>query len=180
MGHGLFGGLCSVMNWPKSSQLSSTLVRPTTSPNVHLCRTKLTTHGDDRRAAYTVKFSKSAVSDKVPDERTVIAERPDFWLVTQCKTYQTKLRCRKPARSVQPFDQTPTHHGLLCDLSLLTDTGLPRATTNVHYDEIDHKVRRLTVQGGPKKRGHKLTTIILSNLNRFWDVFHWRAWPTHC
>ena len=77
-GHGLFGGLCSVMNWPKSSQLSSTLVRPTTSPYVHLCRTKLTTHGDDRRAAYTVKFSKSAVSGKVPDERTLIAERPDF------------------------------------------------------------------------------------------------------
>ena len=53
---------------------------------------------------------------------------------------------------------------LLCDLSLLTDTGLLRATTNVHYDEIDHKVRRLTVQGGPKKRDHKLTTIILCQI----------------
>ena len=27
------------------------------------------------------------------------------------------------------------------------------------------------IQGGPKKRGHRLTTIILSNLNRFTKFF---------
>ena len=29
---------------------------------------------------------------------------------------------------------------LLCDLSLLVDTGMLIACRNVHYDEIDHKV----------------------------------------
>ena len=30
------------------------------------------------------------------------------------------------------------------------------------------------LQGGPKKRGHRLMTIILSILNRFKKRFHWK------
>jgi len=35
---------------------------------------------------------------------------------------------------------------LLCDLSLLVDTGVLRASSNVHYDEIDHKVIKQEVK----------------------------------
>jgi len=36
-----------------------------------------------------------------------------------------------------------------------------------------HPVRE-NGQDGPKKRGHRLMTIILSNLNRFKNFFHWK------
>ena len=53
---------------------------------------------------------------------------------------------------------------LLYSVSLLTTKS---------YKERAMKWTR-PIQDGPKKRGHRLMTIIPSNLNRFINFFHWR------
>ena len=55
--------------------------------------------------------------------------------------------------------------------------------TNVKHTSQHHKVTQDTLgrqsgrqkhTGWAKKRGHRLMTIILSNLNRFKNFFHWK------
>jgi len=48
---------------------------------------------------------------------------------------------------------------------------LPRASTHARLDSSFCVSLSLHVKGGPKKRGHRLMTIILPNINRDFNFF---------
>ena len=48
----------------------------------------------------------------------------------------------------------------------------PKNIYNRRYNHVSDALA--TLHGGPKKRGHRLSTIILPNLKRFRKFFHWK------
>jgi len=54
---------------------------------------------------------------------------------------------------------------------MLTDSS----TLRHRYFVVLRDLKVDNIQGGPKKRGHRLMTIIISNLNRFKNFFHWKV-----
>jgi len=94
----------------------------------------------------------------------------------------TALFCRTLADGIihssrADFSSTASGVGISCSSSFRPSIVL--AFLRV-YTQRRTRTRSLThlgnrdVQGGPKKWGHRLMTIILSNLNRFQKCFHWK------
>jgi len=73
------------------------------------------------------------------------------------------------------LDHLGTNQQVSWQLSVILLEIMFTDNQSTHIDQlVVYTLVDVDLQSGPKKRGNKIMTIILSNLNRFKNFFHWK------